>query len=177
MSSGVTWVAIAALGLSVVSLAWQIGAAIWRRGRIKVGLVRATQFDFDEETLVKRGDTTVEFTLTISNSGASAVTVYDAGLLEPEQGVSTSLKLMQMTNREQAERGGPEQRAQYVGPDLPVEVPARGVVEWQLLDSFTAKSPADRQYRGYAEQYRAGRSHKTTYSMHTMPRGMQYDPD
>lgn len=177
MSSGMTWFASAALRLLVVSLAWQIGAAVWQRGRIKVGLAHATQFDFDKETLVKRGDTTVEFTLTISNSGASAVTVYDAGLLESEQGVSTSLKMMQMTNREQAESGGPEQRAKYVGPDLPVEVPARGVVEWQLLNSFTAKSPADRQYRGYAEQYRAGRSHKITRSMNAMPRGMQYDSD
>lgn len=170
--TGVTWVAIAALALSVVSLGWQIGSAIFRRGRIEVGLQQATSFDLDFDTLKVRGTNSVSFFVTVANPGASALTIYDAGLFNPAENVSYSLRAMQAGERNGARAGEPPF---YKGPDLPVEVPAHGVVEWELLDHLTKDNGNEARYHAYAERYRASRGPKRVVTKQGSTRLIEVD--
>jgi len=150
--SGVTWVAVGALAVSLFTLGWNIMVAAKRRPRLEVGLDRKPY-----EVTVAQGEDdygdpfedTVEyisFVVSVSNKGAESLTIYDLGLRS---------KRVTIGVRDLASaQGEPAWEKTWTGPELPATISARGVLEWTIYEAATANFGDDISWRGFADRYR-----------------------
>lgn len=163
MSAGVTWVAVAALVLSVISLGWQIFSALRREPRVRIGLKRELHEEVDYEGVDDLAEGVpvdrVRFRLTVQNNGAEPVSIYDVGLVRPGHRIPVS----SLSNNWALGYGrGPSRQLNDVwsGEKLPAEVPGRGIREWTIEDPATSKIDNGLEFHAYVEQYRAGKKPK-----------------
>lgn len=152
MSGSVTWVAVAAFGLSIVSLVWQAAVTWLRLPRLEVGLESQAAAKSPAEDGTPQIAT--RFTLTVHNRGAEAVEVYDLGL-ESETGVRFSHRGSPRLQRN--EPGMPPETVfrDVQGDPMPATIPARSTATWTILDGATAAHGPTVPWRAWVERYRA----------------------
>lgn len=152
MSGSVTWVAVAAFGLSIVSLAWQAAVTWVRLPRLEVGLESSPAPKSDAADGSPQIAT--RFTVTVHNRGAESVEVYDLGL-ESETGLRFSFRSSRTGRRVTAGQSAEITFRDVQGEAMPATIPARSTATWTILDGATAEHGPSVRWRAWAERYRA----------------------
>lgn len=171
MSDPFSWVAPSALGLSVISLGWQVVTYARRRPRIKVGLEREPHYaEFNADGDIRSPDR-CSMHITVQNPGAEDLWVNDAGVLS--DGIVLGLRGRRTPMRMKIGPGGLSDLRPYGAASqasLPGVIPARGHVQFSVSDQLTKPHGDAREWMGFAELYRAGKKPRRILSKESAAR-------
>lgn len=159
MTEGVTWVAIAGLGLSIISLGWQSVSAALGRRRILVGLSMHVNADASLGVIPgQKPRDSMEIEITVENLGKRTLTVSDVGLRgRGPQEIATV-------------RGWRLNHYKVVGPKLPTELLPGVTKSWRMPDESTSGHPSAVEWQGWASRWRGDRSPREYHSRRRISR-------